>query len=290
MSDAPIRAVAAFSTGRVDIHPEHIHGSRLPALAWILFSRTWTGWRPINVFVIEHEQGLLLFDTGQDPASVSDPHYYPSSPIIRLLYSRLARFEIDPGDSVTAQLRRLGYDVKDVRHVVLSHLHQDHIGGLKELTHARFVAAEPELRAMRAPMGEMAGYLRRHTDLPGATWQPVTFEPTAETSLAPFTTAHDLFGDGSAVMLPTPGHSAGSMSMLLRGSHRPLLFVGDLTYDLDVMHEGFVPGIGAHAGLLETTQRVLELERRTGGLAILPAHDRGSAARLVAAGGRSIQT
>ncbi|HEX9092714.1 MAG TPA: hypothetical protein VF902_01905, partial [Coriobacteriia bacterium] len=53
-----VRAVAAFSTGRVKIHPQHAHGSRLPSLAWILLSPTWGDWRPIHVFVIEHAQGL----------------------------------------------------------------------------------------------------------------------------------------------------------------------------------------------------------------------------------------
>jgi N-acyl homoserine lactone hydrolase len=73
-----VRGVAAFSTGRVQIHPQHAHGSRLPSLAWILFSPTWGDRRPIHVFVIEHDRGLVLFDTGQDLASLTDPDYYPA--------------------------------------------------------------------------------------------------------------------------------------------------------------------------------------------------------------------
>ena len=283
-----IDAIAAFSTGRVKIHPQHVHGSRLPSLAWILVSTTWGDWRPIHVFVIEHHDGLVLFDSGQDLASVTDPDYYPSSPVMRLVYRRLARFEIEPDETVTAQLAVLGYRAQDVRWVVLSHLHQDHVGGLRELTGARFVVSATEWAAMQAPNAEMAGFLPRHTDLPGATWDKVTFEPTTDSGLAPFTSAHDLLGDGSLVLLPTPGHTAGSMSMLVRGRAAPLLLVGDLTYDVDSMRRGQVPGVGIRAELRETSGRVLELERRTGGsLAILPAHDRTSAKRLVAAGGRA---
>ena len=283
---APVRAVAAFSTGRVKIHPQHVRGTRHPSLVWILLSPTWGAWRPIHVFVIEHEDGLVLFDSGQDRASVTDRDYYPSSPVMRLVYRRLARFEIGPTETVSAQLAVLGYRPGDVRWVVLSHLHQDHIGGLRELTGARFVVSLTEWQAMMAPNAEMAGFLPRHTDLPGATWDKVTFEPTTDPALAPFASAHDLLGDGSLVLLPTPGHTAGSMSMLVRGRDAPLLFVGDLTYDVDAMRRGLVPGVGTRATLRETSDRVLEFERHTGGLAILPAHDRAAARRLAAAGGR----
>jgi len=281
-----VRGVAAFSTGRVQIHPQHAHGSRLPSLAWILLSPTWGPWRPIHVFVIEHDRGLVLFDAGQDLASVTDPDYYPASPLMRLIYRRLARFEMGPNETVTAQLRALGYRAEDVRWVVLSHLHQDHIGGLRELAGARFVVTAAEWQAMNAPNAEMAGFLPRHTDLPGAIWDTVTFEPTIDSALAPFTSAHDLLGDGSLVLLPTPGHTAGSMSMLVRGRDAPLLLVGDLTYDVDAMRRGLVPGVGTRTVLRETSNQVLEFERHTGGLVILPAHDRAAARRLAAAGGR----
>jgi N-acyl homoserine lactone hydrolase len=283
---ARVRGVAAFSTGRVRIHRQHVRGSRLPSLAWILLSPTWGPWRPIHVFVIEHEDGLILFDSGQDRASLTDRDYYPSSPVMRLVYRRLAQFEIGSNETVSAQLAVLGYRAQDVRWVVLSHLHQDHIGGLRELAGARFVVTTTEWEAMMAPKAEMAGFLPRHTDLPGATWDKVTFEPTTDPALAPFASAHDLLGDGSLVLLPTPGHPAGSMSMLVRGRDAPLLFVGDLTYDVDAMRRGLVPGVGTRATLRETSGRVLEFEGHTGGLVILPAHDRAAARRLAAAAGR----
>ncbi|MFN8629456.1 MAG: N-acyl homoserine lactonase family protein [Chloroflexota bacterium] len=283
-----VRRVGTFSTGLVRIHPEHAHGSRLPAIAWMLLSRRWEdAWRPIQVYVVEHEDGPVLFDAGQDPASVSDPEYYPDSAPVRLVYDRLAQFDLSERDTVTAGLRTLGYDPRDVRRVVLSHLHQDHIGGLRELTHATFVASEAEIAAMRAPRAEAAGYLPRRTDLPGAAWQAVRFGPTADPGLAPFDAAHDLLGDGSLVLLPTPGHTSGSLSMLVRGPATPLLLVGDLTYDVASLATGEVPGVGSAGTLRATSAKVLELSRRLGGAAVLPAHDPSSAARLAAAGGTS---
>lgn len=281
----PVLSVATFSTGRVKIHPQHVHGSLLPSLAWILVSPTWGPWRPIHVFVIEHGDGLVLFDAGQDRRSLTDPDYYPSSRVMRLIYRRLARFEIGPSETLSAQLNVLGHRVEDVRWVVLSHLHQDHIGGLRELTQARFVVSSNEWEAMIAPHAEMAGFLPRHTDLPGATWETVAFEATSDPALAPFSSAHDLLGDGSLVLLPTPGHTPGSLSMFIRGRDAPLLLVGDLTYDVAAMRRGLVPGVGDRGTLRATSARVLELERRSSGLAILPAHDPATAKRLAAASG-----
>src|SRR3954452_13621246 len=71
-SRGPVKAVSVISTGTVRIRPEHPGGSRAPLIWCLLTSRRWTPPQPINVYVIEHARGLILFDTGQDRASVTD--------------------------------------------------------------------------------------------------------------------------------------------------------------------------------------------------------------------------
>ena len=279
----PINAVTSISTGSVRIHPEHAEASRLPVAVWLLLSRTWGLPRPVHCFIIEHREGLVLFDTGEDPASVSDPGYFPTSGLAGLIYRRLARFEITPDDGIGSQIRAAGYAPDDVRIVVLSHLHQDHIGGLSDLRNARIVVAEAEWRELESRRSELRGYLRRHIALPGLAWERITFSPTNETDLTPFTTRHDLFGDGSLVLIPTPGHTPGSLSMVVRAAGDPLLLVGDLAYDASLMARGVVPGLGDRAEIRVSTRRVLELASHLGGAAILPAHDPGTAGRLRAA-------
>src|SRR5215204_1824770 len=128
----PISAVSAISTGTVAIRPEHVGPTWKNTYVWLFTSRRWTAPRPINVYVIEHRDGLVLFDTGQDRATVMDPYYFPGGPA-GILYDRLARFHIGPDETLSARLRGLDLDIADVRTAVLSHLHQDHIGGLPEL-------------------------------------------------------------------------------------------------------------------------------------------------------------
>lgn len=88
-------------------------------------------------------------------------------------------------------------------------------------------------------------------------------------------------GDGSLVLLPTPGHTAGSFSLLVRRQTLPpLLLVGDLTYDAALLARGQIPGVGDRDQLATTTKKVIALAERMPDLVILPAHDPTAAQRL----------
>ena len=283
----PILRVSVVSTGQVQIRPDHEASTWRPAAWWLLASRHWTGPRPINAYVIEHRDGLVLFDTGQDRASVTDPGYFPGG-ITGILYGRLARFEISPDQTLTAGLDRLGYAARDVKTAVLSHLHQDHVGGLAELDDADIVVSQAEWDTLSSPLPAMRGLMRRHIDLPGLRWHRIEPEPTGDPDLAPFRAGHDLSGDGSLVLLPTPGHTPGSMSLLVRRPGLPpLMMVGDVTYDADLLKAGHVPGVGSRRRLREATAMINTLRQQHPGLVILPAHDPGAASRLAQATGQA---
>ena len=277
----PVKAVSVVSTGTVEIHPEHRFGSRMPPYWWLLTSRSWTPPLPINAYVIEHSQGLVLFDTGQDRASVTDRRYFPGG-FTGFIYSRLARFQIGEEDTLAAKLATLGYSITDVRMTILSHLHQDHIGGLSELTSANLFVADAEWKELSRAAPEARGFLRKHIEISGLKWKQIDFESTEDPSLSPFTKSYDLMGDGSLVLLPTPGHTSGSMSLLVRrGPKPPLLLVGDLTYGAEILERGDVPGIGARRLLRESSEKVMQLRMAMPDLVILPAHDPTAAQRLL---------
>jgi glyoxylase-like metal-dependent hydrolase (beta-lactamase superfamily II) len=283
----PVRRVSVVSTGHVRIRPDHVGSTWRPMFLWLLTSRRWTVPRPINAYVIEHRDGVVLFDTGQDIASVTDPGYFPAGPT-KVLYDRLATFEITPEETLTAGLGRLGYAASDVRTAVLSHLHQDHIGGLGELGQADIVVSQTEWATLALPAPALRGLMTRHIDLPGLRWHRVEPKPTDDPSLAPFVASHDLFGDGSLVLLPTPGHTPGSMSLLVRQAGLPpLMMVGDLTYDVHLFEHSHVPGVGNRRRLQETTAMVNKMRERMPDLVVLAAHDPGAADRLAQATGQA---
>ena len=280
-SAGPVKAVSVISTGTVRIRPEHPYGTRKPLYWWLLTSRRWTPPRPVNVYVIEHAKGLILFDTGQDRASVTDTSYFPGG-IAGYLYDRLARFDIAENDTLTAQLAALGYVPADVDTAIVSHLHQDHIGGLRELTGSELLVSAAEWAELAKPAPELRGFLRSHIQLPGLRWHQVSPEPADDPALAPFTESMDVMGDGSLMLLPTPGHTAGSVSLLVRRAARPpLLLAGDLTYGAEILQRGQLPGVGNRRRLAESSRKVLALAGQQPGLVVLPAHDPTAALRLL---------
>jgi N-acyl homoserine lactone hydrolase len=180
-----VRSVSVISTGTGEVHWEHIHGSRKPALWWIFFGRRWVP-LPINVYVIDHSGGLVLFDTGMDRAVMTDPDFWPEG-FTGTVMRRLFRFHIGPDDTLTGQLERAGYSAGDVRKAVVSHLHSDHVGGIREIPKAELVVSGEEWENMRRPHAERHMIFRRDVEIPNARWEQISFQPTDDPSIAPFT-------------------------------------------------------------------------------------------------------
>ncbi len=179
----------------------------------------------------------------------------------------------------------MGHDVRSVRKVVFSHLHFDHTGCIDLLLHAELIAQRREWQVLTRPKAERDWYLRQHVNRPGARWTLFDMQPCDDPDLAAFGACFDVMGDGSITLLPTPGHTAGSVSMLLRSAGiPPILLIADLAYELDMLMAGQLPGVGEDFDVMrDTYAKVRALREKLPGLVILPSHDRGTSARLSAA-------
>src|SRR5919198_6351501 len=112
---------------------------------------------PVNVFVVDHPQGLCLFDTGQS-ARAAEPRYFPWwGP-----FFRLSRFELDAAEEAAPQVERLGFEPAQVRWVVLSHLHTDHVGGLAPFAAAEVLVSRTEWDRAQGLAGRLRGYVPQH--------------------------------------------------------------------------------------------------------------------------------
>lgn len=207
--------VRALTTGRLRL-------KRAERGARRYFSGDWAETTlPVHAFLVEHPDGLCLFDTGQTARAAKPgwfPRWYP--------FFLLARFELEPGDEAAAQLERLGHEPDAVRVVVLSHLHTDHAGGLDAFGHADVVVARDEWERATGLGGRLRGYLPQRWPR-GVRPRLVDLDGPA---LGPFAATHDLLGDGRLVLVPTPGHTPSHLGMLVRDDARTLLLAGDLAH------------------------------------------------------------
>jgi glyoxylase-like metal-dependent hydrolase (beta-lactamase superfamily II) len=175
---------------------------------------------PVNAYLVRGPRATVLFDTGQTAEAASHlPAWHP--------WLRLSRFELEPAEEVAAQLERLGVPPATVGQIVLSHLHTDHVGGLAAFPAAEVIVGETEWRRARGMRGRLRGYV----PLPGRP-RVRTVAPDGP-PLGPFPASHDLLGDGTLTLVPTPGHTPGHLAMLVRGAGRTWLLAGDLAHDRD---------------------------------------------------------
>ncbi len=168
---------------------------------------------PIPAFLIQHERGLVLFDTGVAPDAWDDPRsvYGPLLDVFQL--------ECPPENKLENEIRRCGFELGDITHVVISHSHFDHTGGMYLFPQAEFYMSEEDLRYAYWPDAYCAGFFRSE-DL----------ERTKSFTWHPLNSDLDLFGDGSIQILRTPGHTHGELSMLLKLPSQSFLLTGDAVH------------------------------------------------------------
>jgi glyoxylase-like metal-dependent hydrolase (beta-lactamase superfamily II) len=167
------------------------------------------------------------------------------------LYSWVTPMRLRPELAVVAQLPRYGLQPADIRRIVLSHFHADHVAGLRdfplaEIVASRFgyedVAGRTGFRALArafVPVLLPNDFERRAVLLESAVRSPQSAVQNQEPEKVPSSTAdcglrtadfgplHDLFGDGSAVLVPLPGHARGQLGLLARTERGPIFFVAD---------------------------------------------------------------
>lgn len=267
-----IASIRVLECGRAEQHEEHRYGSRLPPLWWIFFGRSWVP-LPLYCFLIEHKSGLILFDTGIDPAILSDKRYIKQA-IGRFLLPRIFKFQLTEGDRIDHVLAKAGYDAQAIAMAVISHLHFDHVGGIAHLPNAELLVSQRGWAILSDPHPERDWILREHIEGPTAAWRQVTFEPTDDPLFEGVAGIYDVAGDGSMILLPTPGHTVGSLSMLIRREGwDPILLIGDLAYEAALIAEDVMPGTGDPDVLRASYAAVRRLQDRLPGLAIVASHD-----------------
>lgn len=236
---------------------------------------------PALAFLLRHpQQGRILFDTGYSEHFLDATQHLPER-----LYRTVTPVHLRADESLRAQLRRDGLASGDIGHVVLSHLHGDHIGGVRDFPDAALICSRMAWEDMRARsrLGSLKrGLLPRLLPddfLDRVSWiedAPLHDLPAA---LAGFGAGHDLFGDGSLLAVSLPGHAAGHYGLLFDDPQGTTTFlVADAAWSSQAIREGVAPPALVTAWLgdtqiyRDTLQRLHELASAAPSIRILPSH------------------
>jgi N-acyl homoserine lactone hydrolase len=158
-------------------------------------------------YLIVHPRGTLMFDSGAMP----DSHFKPGGgPVEEGVMSATK--------PLLPQLRSTGYDVKDIDFFALSHYHSDHTGNANLFAEATWIVQKAERDFMFA-------------DKPEGIVQPATYDALrgAKTKILD-NEDFDVFGDGSVVIMSTPGHTPGHQVVAVKLANAGTIVLGGDLY------------------------------------------------------------
>lgn len=169
----------------------------------------------VPCFLIRHPKGDFMWDAGLSDALHENPQIAP------MLKSWVERPMAD-------QLAEIGVPPEDVEYLAVSHSHFDHAGNAPLFKNAKWVVMQSELSFSSSEFARGLGFVLNMAE--------------SETEKIIIDDEYDVFGDGSVIVFPTPGHTAGHLSMLLKlPESGAFIFSGDLYHMQESRERQLVP-------------------------------------------------
>jgi N-acyl homoserine lactone hydrolase len=217
---------------------------------------------PISMWIIDHPKGLVVFDTGNNVA-VSDGNCksYWEPGLCDFLKPSQKR-----SDVIDEQLKKVGYSPDQVKVVITSHTHLDHVGNIAMFPKAIHVMQKKELYQGWWPekfQGRNSPGVFVLADLAAA----------REFNYLELDGDYDLFGDGSILILTTPGHTLGHQSLKIKlASGRTIIMSQDAIWMQENL-DGYPAGLNYSVRDYNNSLNRLKYMRDLEGTDLFFAHD-----------------
>lgn len=192
------------------------------------------------VALFRHPQhGWLLWDTGYAPRMLDETRRLPY-----WLYRLITPLRIRPELSAVAQLQRQGIAADQVKTIIISHFHADHLAGLRDFPAARLIANRQgyaEAAARRGLRALQRGFIPALLP-PDFAGRADLLDDFAGPPVVGLGACHDLYGDGTLRLVYLPGHARGQFGLLAATQHGALLFAADGAWLARSIRELKAPG------------------------------------------------
>lgn len=230
---------------------------------------------PVRYGIVEHPvHGPVLIDTGYTR------HLWSAKGWSLALYRRLMAPRLNDALTPLAALERLGYAASDVRHVVVTHLHADHVCGLADFPHATFHVSQTVATAWGKShwYHDLCEAVFRSLLPSVARLQAMEQSPAVGLPFLPQgVRGHDVLGDGSVVLVPLEGHQAGHIGVVIQTGSAPVLYAVDASWTVTGYRKQELPPaplrwvVSDAQGVLETCATVRRAEEQ--GYHVVLCHD-----------------
>ncbi len=261
--------VYAISTGSVSVKTKFKETSRTGFLSKLdfIFDKTFTEWLPIWVWVIEHPEGIFLIDLGEN-SNINNSNYYKSSGYIANWFNKsMFKFRVNRNQEIDKQLKKIDIDPKNIKNIVLTHLHIDHIDGIRHFPNTEIIVNKVE---WKKPYGNLPKLYPKW-------FKPKLIELNKkyqDFDASYLTKSRDL------IAVHTPGHTYGHTSVILKTDDYDIMFAGDICFSQNqLIYEKF-SGSNVSRRYAKNTYRKIISYSKTSKLIFLPSHDREAGERL----------
>lgn len=259
-----------ISTGAVSVKTKFRDARRsgLAALFDILLDKHFTEWMPIWVMVIEHKEGIFLIDAGEISEVLNRGYFKSSGFIANWFDTTQFKFKISREEEIDMQLNKLGIAISNVSKVILSHLHFDHVDGIKYFPSTPILVNRYE---WEKPFGDLP-------KLYPSWFKPVLLE--LNKSYEVFENVFFLTEAKDILLLQTPGHTYGHCSVLVKADEGEIFFAADICYSQEQVLKNKFPGNNTSNKRALKTYDCIRQYAQSHRIVFLPSHDPESANRL----------
>lgn len=219
-----------LQTGTVRVKQFQLTGAsnNLSRFYQLVFTQKWGEWMPIYSWLIELNGQLVLVDTGET-ANIHQEGYLPKGG----LYHKAVQTRITKEEEISHQIKALGFQLENIKAIVLTHLHGDHIGGIEHFPNADFLVSKTEYEFATSKKGAGSGYFPKNWP---SWFKPQLIEYTNQQE-GEFSHSYSLPGNQQIILVPTPGHSIGHQSVIVKNNTTTFFIGGDLTYNLQTLKD-----------------------------------------------------
>ena len=164
-----------------------------------------------NCYLIKHAKGLMLWDTGNPDRLAALPNGFTSNPA-----AGITAFMRKP---LAESLKEIGVAPAEIQHFAMSHSHGDHSGNANLFAASTLYMQVAEYVAVFGPTPEKFNFIAAN------------FEKLRSAKTVRLIGDHDVFGDGSVVIKPAPGHTPGHQVLFVQlPKTGPVLLSGDMVH------------------------------------------------------------